>query len=92
MATHPGQRRLAKVYAKVLAYLDVIRPHLLEAYVDLDNVINMDQTPVYHAMNVKYTLIGSRQVVRQCCCDDHCIWQEGEVDDCLQRYVDCCII
>ncbi len=36
--------------------LKVIRSRLLEANVDLDFVINMDQTPVYHAMNAKYTI------------------------------------
>ncbi len=56
MATHTGQRHPAEVYAEALAYLQVIRPRLLEANVDLDHVINMDQTPVYHAMNTKYTI------------------------------------
>ena len=56
MATHTGQRQPAEVYAEAVCYLDVIRPRLLEANVDLDYVINMDQTAVYHAMNAKYSI------------------------------------
>ena len=56
MATHTGQRHPAEVYGEALSYLDMICPHLLEANVDLDYVINMDQTAIYHAMNSKYTI------------------------------------
>jgi hypothetical protein len=56
MATHTGQRHPAEVYAEALAYLDMIRPRLLEPNVDLDYVMNMDQTPVFYAMNDKYTI------------------------------------
>ena len=56
MATHKAQRHPSEVEADALQFLDVMRPILLEQNRDLDYVINMDQTPVYHVMDFKTTI------------------------------------
>ena len=56
MATHEAQHHLSKVEGKALQFLDVIWPILLEQNGDLDYVINMDQTPVYHVMDFRTTI------------------------------------
>jgi hypothetical protein len=64
MATHKAQRHPSEVKGKALQFLDVIRPVLLEQNQDVDYVLNMDQTPVYHAMDFKSTInkVGARRV------------------------------
>jgi hypothetical protein len=56
MAMHTAQRHPADVQGEALAYLNVIRPLLLDGTQDLDYILNMDQTPLYHAMYSKTTI------------------------------------
>lgn len=64
MATHKAQRHPSEVEGEALQFLDVIRPVLLEQNRDLDYVLNMDQTPVYHAMDFRATIdkVGTRTI------------------------------
>ncbi len=56
MATNAAQHHPAEVEVVAFAYLNVIRPLLLDGTRDLNSILNMDQTPVYHAMNYKSTI------------------------------------
>ena len=64
MATHKAQRHPSEVEGEALQFLDVIRPVLLEHNRHPDFVINMDQTPVYHAMDFRTTIdrVGARTI------------------------------
>ena len=64
MATHKAQWHPSEVESEALQFLDVIRPILLEQNRDLDYVLNMDQTPVYHAMDFRGTIdrVGARTI------------------------------
>ncbi len=50
MATHTAQRDPREVEAEALDFLEFIRPRLEGAHRSPDYIINMDQTPVYHAI------------------------------------------
>ncbi len=56
MATHKAQRHPSEVDAEALQFMDSIRPILLEQNRDLNYIINMDQTPVFHAMDCQKTI------------------------------------
>ena len=64
MATHKAQRHPSEVDAKALQFLDYIRSILQEQNCDLDYIINMDQTLVFHAMDFQNTIdcVGARTV------------------------------
>jgi hypothetical protein len=51
MATHKGQHHPSKVEGEVLQFLNVIRPVATAPTRHLDYVMNMDQTPMFHAMD-----------------------------------------
>ena len=56
MAIHAAQCHPAIVQVKAFAYLDVIMSLLLDDTQDLDYILNMDHTPVYHVLNYKSTI------------------------------------
>jgi hypothetical protein len=56
MGTHLSQRKPEEVEAEAQDYMRLIRPFLIGPHCDLRFIINMDQTPVYFAMNAKKTL------------------------------------
>ncbi len=56
MATHKAQRHPSEVEKEVLEFLDYIRPILIEPNRDADYIYNMDQTPVWMAMDDKMTI------------------------------------
>jgi hypothetical protein len=56
MGTHLLQRKPDEVEEQAKDYMCLIRPFLISRHRDLRFVINMDQTPVYFAMNAKQTL------------------------------------
>jgi hypothetical protein len=56
MATHKAQHHPSEVDVEALQFLDYIRPILLEQNHDLDYIINMDQTLVFHAMDCQKTI------------------------------------
>ena len=64
MATHKAQRHPSEVEGEALEFLDYIRPLLQERNHDPDYIINMDQTPVFHAMDFRMTIdrVGTRTV------------------------------
>ena len=51
MATHKAQCHLSKVRGEALNFLDVIRPITSDPTRNLDYVMNMDQTPMFYAMD-----------------------------------------
>jgi hypothetical protein len=64
VATHMAQRDPREVKAEVLEFLEYIPLHLDDGSRDPNYIINMDQTPVYHAMNARTTIerVGTRTV------------------------------
>jgi hypothetical protein len=64
MATHKAQCHPSEVEGKALQFLGYIRPILQEQNRDPDYIINMDQTPVFHAMDFCTTIdrVGARTV------------------------------
>jgi hypothetical protein len=56
VATHMSQRDPHKVEAEAIKFLKYIRPRLDNGSCPPDYIINMDQTPVYHAMNTRSTI------------------------------------
>jgi hypothetical protein len=64
MATHKAQCHPSKVQGEALQFLDYICPILQERNRDPDYIINMDQTPVFHAMDFRTTIdrVGARTV------------------------------
>ena len=64
VATHMAQRDPREVEAEALEFLEYIRPRLEDGSRDPDYIVNMDQTPVYHAMNVRTTVehVGTKTV------------------------------
>ena len=50
VATHTAQRDPREVEAEALDFLEYIRPCLEGSHRSPDYIINMDQTPIYHAM------------------------------------------
>jgi hypothetical protein len=64
MATHKAQRHPSEVEGEALDFLSYIRPILQERNRDPDFIINMDQTPVFHAMDFRMTIdrVGTRTV------------------------------
>ena len=56
MATHKAQHHPSEVDVEALQFLDYIHPILLEHNRDLDYIINMDQTPVFHVMDFCTTI------------------------------------
>ncbi len=64
MATHKAQRHPSKVEGEALQFLDYICPILQERNRDPDYIINMNQTPVFHAMDFCTTIdrVGARTV------------------------------
>jgi hypothetical protein len=63
MGTHLLQRKPDEVEAEAKDYMCLICPFLVGPHRDLCFIINMDQTPVYFAMNAKQTLevVGKNQ-------------------------------
>jgi hypothetical protein len=51
MGTHLSQRKPDEVEAEAKDYMRLIHPFLIGPHRDLRFIINMDQTPVYFAMN-----------------------------------------
>ena len=64
MATHKAQRHPSEVENEALEFLDYIRPILIEPNRDPNYIYNMDQTPVWMAMDTKMTIdkVGARTV------------------------------
>jgi hypothetical protein len=64
MATHKAQRHPSEVEGEALKFLDYIRPILKEPNRDLNYIMNMDQTPVFHVMDFCTTIdrVGARTV------------------------------
>ena len=64
VATHKAQRDPREVEGEALDFLAYIRPHLAGPHRSPDYIINMDQTPVYHAMCSGRTIakVGVRTV------------------------------
>ena len=56
VATHMSQRDPHEVEAEAIEFLKYIRPRLDNGSRHPDYIINMDQTPVYHAMNTRSTI------------------------------------
>ncbi len=82
MATHKAQHHSSEVEGKALQFFDVIRPVFLEQNRDMDYVLNMDQTPVYHAMDFKSTIdkVGTRMVnLHTLASDSKCVTVAGTV-------------
>jgi hypothetical protein len=53
MATHKAQHHPSEVKGKALQFFNVIGPVPLAQYRDIDNVLDMDQTSVYHTVDFK---------------------------------------
>jgi hypothetical protein len=51
MATHKAQCHPSEVEGEALEFLEYIRPILKEPSRDLNYIMNMDQTPVFHEMD-----------------------------------------
>ncbi len=67
VATHTAQHDPCEVEAEAFEFLEYICPRLEDGSHDPNYIINMDQTPVYHAMSTMsmYTTIehvGTRMV------------------------------
>ena len=64
VATHMAQQDPREVEAEALEFLEYIRPRLDDGSRDANFIINMDQTPVYHAMNARTTIerVGTKTV------------------------------
>jgi len=64
VAMHTAQRDLLTVEAEALDFLEYIRPRLEGGHWSPDYIINMDQTPVYHAMSSRRTIdrVGVRTI------------------------------
>ena len=64
VATHKAQRDPREVEGEALDFLAYIRPHLAGPHRSPNYIINMDQTPVYHAMCSGRTIakVGVRTV------------------------------
>jgi Asp/Glu/hydantoin racemase len=64
VATHMSQRDPHEIEAEAIEFLEYIRPRLDDGSRHPDYIINMDQTPIYHAMNARCTIeyIGARTV------------------------------
>jgi hypothetical protein len=76
MATHKAQRHPSEVEGEALQFLDYIRPILQEQNRDPNYIINMDQTPVFHAMDFRTTIdrVGTRTVnIRTSASDSKCV-------------------
>ncbi len=56
IGTHLSQRKPEEVEVEAQDYMRLIHPFLIGRHSDLRFIINMDQTPVYFAMNAKKTL------------------------------------
>ena len=56
VATHMAQRDPREVVAEAVEFLEYIRPRLEDGSRDPDYIMNMDQTPVTHAMNARTTI------------------------------------
>jgi transposase-like protein len=72
MATHKAQRHPSEVENEALQFLDYIRPILVQPNRDPDYMYNMDQTPIWMAMDDKMTIdkVGTRTVnLRTSACD-----------------------
>ena len=67
VATHMAQRDPREVEAEALEFLEYIRPRLMGSHRSPHYIINMDQTPVYHAMCSGKTIerVGVRTVNRR---------------------------
>ncbi len=64
MATHKAQRHPSEIEGEARQFLDYIRPIFQEQNRNPDYIINMDQTPVFHAMDFHMTIdcVGTRTV------------------------------
>jgi transposase len=64
VATHMAQRDPQEVEAEALEFLEYICPRLDDGSRNPNYIINMDKTPVYHAMNVCTPIkhVGTRTV------------------------------
>ena len=62
--THKAQRDPREVEREALEFLDYIRPRMADGSRHPDYIINMDQTPVWHAMDSSRTIdrVGVRNV------------------------------
>ncbi len=90
MATHKGLHHPSEVEAEALQFLDVIRPIATAPTRHLDYVMNMDQTPVFHAMDFQSMIdtVGACTVNLRTAASDtshnHCIWTACEIHGCFQ--------
>ena len=64
LATHKAQRAPGEVRAEALSHLEVQVPRANDPSRHQDYVLNMDQTPVYHAMDQDVTIdwVGARTI------------------------------
>ena len=64
VATHKAQRAPGEVHAEALSHLEVQVPRANDPSRHQDFVLNMDKTPVYHAMDQDVTIdfVGVRTV------------------------------
>jgi hypothetical protein len=62
--THKAQQDPREVEVEALQFLDYIRPRMADGSRHPDYIINMDQTPVWHAMDSSRTIdrVGVRNV------------------------------
>ena len=69
VATHTAQRDPREVEAEALDFIEYIRPRLKGSHRSPDYIINMDQTPIYHAMFSGRTIdhVGVRTVNPHSC-------------------------
>jgi hypothetical protein len=91
MGTHLSQHKPEEVAAEAQDYMRLIRPFLIGPHRDLRFIINIDQTPVYFAMNAKKhwrwwiqnnprTHINERHQAGDCGGDNHRRWYGAPID------------
>jgi len=95
VATHKAQRNPREVEAEALDFLEYIHPRLLGSHRSPHYIMNMDQTPVYHAMCGGKTIdrVGVRTVNMRTPAGSadskrvsrlpHSEWQTDESDGCV---------
>ena len=75
MATHKAQHHPSEVEGEALQFLDYICPILQDEKCEPNYIMNMDQTPVFHAMDFKLTIdhVGMHMVnLRTLASDSKC--------------------
>ena len=76
VATHMSQRDPHKVEAEAIKFLKYIRPRLDNGSCPPDYIINMDQTPVYHAITASGKIVPTMVVFKGESSNDNSINQE----------------